>query len=240
MAGYIFRIDGYCPICCKEVIFTSKDPWFRDHLLCSNCGSIPRERALMEVIDRFYPDWKNLIVHESSPVNRGTSLRLKNECSTYIPTQFYPDIPGGEFYHGIRCEDLEYLTFGEDSIDLHITQDVMEHILSPEKAFKEIARTLRPGGAHIFTVPLVNKANPSVVRAKWHADGSIEHLLPPVFHDNPINRTGSLVTTDWGFDIARFIYEACGLYTQILYIDDIEKGIRAEYIEVLLTRKELK
>jgi SAM-dependent methyltransferase len=240
METYFFEAEGYCPICCKQVTFTANNEWFRDHLLCSNCGSIPRERALMEVICMYYPEWKDRIIHESSPCGRGTSIRLKNECTAYLPTQYYPDIPGGNFYNGIQCENIESMTFDDNSIDIHITQDVMEHVFSPAEAFKEIARTLKPGGAHIFTVPLVNKVKPTVVRAKKHSDGTIEHLLPPVYHDNPVSQAGSLVTTDWGYDIARFIFEACGLFSYIISIDNIEKGIRAEYIEVLVTRKDLK
>ena len=37
----------------------------------------------------------------------------------------------------------------------------MEHIFDPSKAFSEIARTLKTGGAHIFTVPLINKNKPT-------------------------------------------------------------------------------
>lgn len=33
---------------------------------------------------------------------------------------------------------------------MHVTQDVLKHAFHPEKVFKEIARTLKPGGIHIF------------------------------------------------------------------------------------------
>jgi SAM-dependent methyltransferase len=240
MGSYFYSHDGYCPVCCRQVTFTAQHEWFRDHLLCPVCGSIPRERALMEVIGMFCPGWKDLVIHESSPGGRGTSIRLKNECTAYIPTHYFPGIPGGMYQEGVRSEDLENMTFGDNSIDLHITQDVMEHVFSPEKAFREIARTLKPGGAHIFTVPLVKKNMPSVSRARMNPDGSVEHLLPPEYHDNPLNSNGSLVTTEWGYDITRFIFDACGLFTHMISIDDIEKGIRAEYIEVLVTRKDTK
>ncbi|AMP02394.1 methyltransferase type 11 domain protein [Collimonas arenae] len=49
-----------------------------------------------------------------------------------------------------------------------------------------------------------------------------------------------MVTMDWGFDICQYIFNACGLFTQIFYIDDLSKGIRAEYIEVLITFKPLR
>ena len=41
----------------------------------------------------------------------------------------------------------------------------------------------------------------------------------------------------WRFDICQQIFEACGRFRQIVYIDDLSKGIRAEFIEVLVTLK---
>jgi SAM-dependent methyltransferase len=212
------------------------DAWLRDNFLCSNCGSIPRERALMHVIETRYPNWRDLTIHESSPGHRGASVKLAKECPGYIPSQYFPDQPAGKMVNGIRCENLEALTFEDNSIDLHISQDVMEHIFNPSKSFGEIARTLKPGGAHIFTVPLVNKTEPSQPRARMD-NNKIVYLKPEVYHGNPVGDGRSLVTVDWGFDICRHIFEACGLFTQLIYIDDLSKGIRAEYIEVLITFK---
>lgn len=138
---------------------------------------------------------------------------------------------------GYRCEDLEGLSFPDESIDLHVTQDVIEHLFDPYRAFQEIARTLRPGGAHVFTVPLVNKLRPSRRRARLDDAGNVIHLAPPVYHGNPIDEAGSLVTIDWGFDICSHIFRSCGLFTHVVYIDDLSRGIRAEYIEVLITFK---
>ncbi|MBV5329425.1 MAG: methyltransferase domain-containing protein [Chlorobium sp.] len=228
---------GHCSTCNQEVSFVAKNAWLRDHFLCSKCGSIPRERALMLVIEQFYPNWRDLIIHESSPGNRGASVRLAQECRSYIPSQFFNDQKLGSVVNGMRCENLEALTFSDESIDLHISQDVIEHVFHPAKAFQEIARTLSAGGAHIFTVPLVNKMKGSRVRAKISKDGSIVHLEPPVYHGNPIDFQGSLVTVDWGYDIVKYIFDSTGLFSHMLYIDDLSKGIRAEYIEVLATVK---
>lgn len=233
----IFRNRGICPTCDKEVIFTARDKWFRDHYLCPNCKSKPRERALMLVLEMYFPDWKGKVIHESSPIDRGASVRLAKECSRYIPSQLFGDTPPGTVKNGMRCEDLTHLTFDDASIDLHVTQDVMEHVFKPEAVFREIARTLKPGGAHVFTVPIVNKHRASRIRAVIDADGQIRHELPPVYHGNPVSSDGALVTVDWGFDICRHIFEASGLYTHIVHIDDLSRGIRAEYIEVLVTVK---
>ena len=127
-SNFIFQNEGFCPICNKEVLFTADDNWFRDHYKCNSCGSIPRERAIMSVIDKWMPDWREKSIHESSPIYRGASKRLSSECSGYIPSQFYPNKKLGSKINGVRCENLEKLTFEDESIDLHITQDVFEHI----------------------------------------------------------------------------------------------------------------
>ena len=191
----------------------------------------------MRTIDAYYPDWRNLIMHESSPIDRGASRRLSQECHHYIPSQFFPDQQPGSMTGGYRCENLEALTFEDESVDLHITQDVLEHVFHPAEVFKEIARTLKPGGAHIFTVPLINQSNPSRVRAQAGTDGRITHLQPPIYHSNPVSAEGSLVTVDWGFDICRHIHEACGLFTHRVCFDDVSQGLRAEYLDVLITTK---
>lgn len=235
--GIVLSSIGHCPTCNKPSEFIARDAWLRDHFLCANCGSIPRERALMHVIETLYPNWRELAIHESSPSPRGASLRLKNECKNYNATQFFPDVSSGQSKDGIRCENLEALTFADAMFDLHVTQDVMEHLFDPAATFREIARTLKPGGAHIFTVPIVNRHQPSRVRARRSAAGAIEHLETPAYHGNPISEEGVLVTMDWGFDICRTIHEACGLFTQTFVIDDLSRGIRAELIEVLATSK---
>ena len=61
--------------------------------------------------------------------------------------------------------------------------------------------------------------------------------MEATYHGNPIGDGKSLVTFDWGYDIGEYIFQASGLFTQLIYINDIDKGIRAEFIEVLVTRK---
>jgi SAM-dependent methyltransferase len=238
----VLTSSGRCPACATDTTFVARNPWLRDNYLCSNCACIPRERALMAVVEAWFPQWREWTLHESSPVDRGASKRFRQQCANYIPSQFFADKKPGSSVKTAngsryRNENLEALTFADASIDLHISQDVMEHVFNPSQAFREIARTLKPGGAHVFTVPLVNRHAPSKVRARLDAGGVISHIEPPEYHGNPISATGSLVTMDWGFDICAHIYEACGLFTHVIHIDDLSRGIRAELIEVLVTVK---
>ncbi len=236
-APVIEEHEGFCPSCDQATTFRVVDAWLRDGYICQMCGSIPRERALAYVLRQLRPDFVDLVIHESSPEWRGTSVYLRDHCHHYIPSYCRPDQPLGAEIGGYRNEDLEALTFDDCSIDLHISQDVLEHVFDLEAAQREIERTLKPGGFHIFTTPLVNRSSPTFRRARRGADGDVLHLAEPVYHGNPIDEAGSLVTFDFGFDLPRLIDRSTGLATTVYVIDNIEFGIRAEYIEVCVSAK---
>lgn len=135
-----------------------------------------------------------------------------------------------------RSENLESQTFRDNQFDLVVTQDVMEHVLDPEKAFIEIRRTLKPGGCHVFTVPIY-KASTTKVRARHGVPDGIEYLAEPDFHGNPIDDSGSLVTREWGIDIVDFIEDCCGMKTTVHSHFDPTAGLEAEFLDVLVSHK---
>ena len=226
-AGTCFRPyhhAGFCPACGHDTVFDVVDPWLRDGYLCRRCGSIPRERALAMVLRQLRPNLEELVIHESSPVWRGISQHLRDSCPHYIPSYCWPGEPLGAQVEGYRNEDLERLTFADASIDVHVTQDVLEHVFDLDRANQEIERTLRPGGVHVFTTPLVNGAQPTFRRARRNDRGEVEHLAPPAVHGNPIDESGSLVTFDFGFDLPRLIGQATQLTTTVYRIDNADLG----------------
>ena len=68
--------------------------------------------------------------------------------------------------------------------------------------------------------------------------GDITHHYEPEYHGNPIDDEGSIVTMHQGYDIANFIMNCAATPTTIVMIDNIEMGIRAEYIEILVSQKQ--
>lgn len=236
---FYFEVKGFCPCCDKNVTFKAEKSWLRDNFLCSNCGCIPRERALMLIIEKYYPNWKELSIHETSPGNRGASIKLKQNCKNYITSQYYPNQPFGTIINGSRNEDMENQTFADESFDIVVSQDVIEHIYQPDKAFSEIARTLKPGGAHIFTVPIVNKHNKTERWAKKGTNNEPVFLNEPEYHGNPIDPKGSPVTFHWGYDIVDYIEKHTGMQTTIEYLYNLNYGVWAEYIEVLVSKKKI-
>lgn len=225
---------GYCPICEGHTVFVKASPWLRDHYYCVRCASVPRWRAVVRVLGDRFPDWRQRALHESSPAG-AASAKLARECAGYVGTHFFPDLAPGQTRDGYRCEDLTRQTFADGAFDLVVTQDVFEHVLEPERAFAEVARTLRPGGAHVFTVPWYYwKA--TLVRA--HRDGeAVVHDLPAEYHGSPIDPRGSLVVTEWGMDLCDLILRCSGLPTTVEHLFDPGQGICGEFREVFVSRK---
>ena len=227
-----YKEHGYCPICEADRTFRSLHSWYRDHLLCSGCGSIPRERGLALALDRHLPDWRGLAIHESSPADRGISPKMRKEAPGYIATQFFSDEGLGETVRGIRNENLEQQTFEDSVFDLVVTLDVMEHVNQPDRVFREIARTLKPGGTYLFTVPTYKEKVTSDRRALYGPDGTVEHLAEPEYHGNPISDAGSLVTFHYGYDLAERIHEWCSMDVEICRFHAPSLGIIGEFTEV--------
>lgn len=225
---------GSCPICEKGTIFIKFGDWLRDDLRCFRCLSIPRHRAIIHVLTTHFPQWRAYKIHESSPYG-ASSDKLAKECSGYLPTHYNTDAPPGTVTRGFRCEDLENQTFPDDFFDMVITQDVLEHLFDPAKALVEIARTLKPGGAHVFTVPWYSWKTTDR-RAVKH-NGEICHFKEPEFHGNPIDSDGSLVVTEWGWELNNFIFENSGMTTTAIDGYDPLLGIEGDFREVFISRK---
>ncbi|MFH0784649.1 MAG: class I SAM-dependent methyltransferase [Pseudomonadota bacterium] len=223
-----------CSICKKTTFFYEEGPWIREKDRCVRCGSIPRWRVLFHVLETRVPDWKDLSIHESSPYG-AVSEKLQTGCSRYMPTHYFPDVESGSYKNDFRCENLEKQSFEDCSFDLVITQDVLEHVSSPQLVFQEIHRTLKKGGKHIFTVPR-DRSQPTSPRVKFNGT-EIIHLKDPEYHGNPIDNKGSLVITDWGNDMGDLIFQWTGMETEVVTLQDNAAEDAVDMVEVFLSCK---
>jgi SAM-dependent methyltransferase len=122
-------------------------------------------------------------------------------------------------------------TFENESFDLVITSNVFEHLPDVALAVREIIQTLKPGGAHIFTVPWF-RSEKTLVRALVK-DGLLQHLEKPDYHGNPIDSSGSLVFMEWGMELP-FLLPDWGKFPVTIHtIRDRSLGIDGEFREVV-------
>ncbi len=232
-----YTLHGVCPVCEGERAFTSASAWFRDHLACPACRSIPRERAIALVLNRDFPGWRGLRIHESSPEPRGVSAKMRKQGKAYVASQFFPEQPLGALVQGFRNENLEKLTFGDGSLDMTVSLDVMEHVNEPEACFREIHRTLVQGGVYLFTAPTHKELTTSRRVARFLPNGSVEEIEKPEYHGNPINPQGSIVTFRYGYDLPQLIAGWADFDVEVRRYNDLTHGIIGELTETYICRK---
>ena len=122
-------------------------------------------------------------------------------------SEFVDGASPGSYRDGVRCEDVQALSYADASFDLVTHTEVLEHVADDARAFAELHRVLRPGGRMLFTVPL-HEGRSTLERARLR-DGVVEHLLEPSWHGDPF-RAGARVLAfrDYGHDIAERVAAA--------------------------------
>ena len=185
-----------CKCCEKHSLFLSLSE--SDEVkICIRCGANLRYEMLAEYIRKSCPDLEKQTVMELDP--RSPLGPLLSHAKKYIRTYYSNFDPlGTSEYNGARCEDITKLTFDNNSIDFIISTEVLEHVSDINAAFKETQRVLRPGGFHLFTIP-ISFDRITTKRAELQ-NGKIIHLKKPYYHWDPLDKKGALVFWDFGRD----------------------------------------
>ncbi|MBX9813260.1 MAG: class I SAM-dependent methyltransferase [Sphingomonas sp.] len=175
---------------------------------CFKCTANLRYEMLAEFV-RESGDLKDKSVLEldsNTPVSG-----LLQKAGSYIASYFRPEHERGSVRaDGVRMEDITNLTFADYSLDLIVSSDVLEHVPDIHRAFAESYRVLKPGGAHVFTVP----HEAATMRRAELVDGQVRHLYEPEFHADPLDPAGIPVFWHFGSDLQAHFGD-CGLIFSI-------------------------
>lgn len=141
--------------------------------------------AITNWIDRtFYPShqnsWDNLIFRQMvlDHVNEKTVLLDAGAGSGCLPQMNFQGhvakVIGVDPSNGVGsnpflneahvgfCDDMPFLQ--SNSIDVAVSNNVLEHVEQPETFFKEVQRVLKPGGIYIVKTPNVYHYMPCIAR----------------------------------------------------------------------------
>jgi len=188
--------------CCQRVSIIVSLSKGEEYKICIRCRANFRYELLAEVIRENFSDLAQLNVLE---LDRHSPLRLLflDKCKTYLRTYFSQKVERGHILEkGIQCEDITKLTLKDNSFDLIVSSDVLEHVPNLAEAFKESCRVLKLGGAHIFTVPTRAITRR---RANLNEDtNQITYLDTPEYHSDPLDSKGILAFWDLGFDLGEY------------------------------------
>lgn len=190
----------------------------RESMACMFCGCTYRLRALAqtivletgkeprvsleELIEETGLSDYSIAEINSCGVLHGILQKAKNlRHSEYMPTD-----------KSIEHQDLSHLTYDDASFDLVLTSDTLEHVPDPRLALKEIYRVLKPGGKHIFTIP-VTLDRETKIRALIKED-KVTKIEQESFHGS--GEPDYLVWTEFGGDFIKEI-EKVGFTVRIYF-----------------------
>ena len=203
----------------------------KESMFCGNCGSSLRIRRLAAVLMQTFShvhgrSYNSFIQLLDDTKFRQTRIAEFNACGalhTYLNkhenlfySEWLSNVSPGDIHQGIRCEDLQCLTYPDNYFDIILTSETLEHVPDPNKAWGEIYRTLKPGGYHIFTIPVIPWQSNTIQRARI-IGGEREYFREPAYH-GAWGQEDMFVYTDFGMDVATELNEL-GLKTDVLYLN---------------------
>ncbi len=191
----------------------------KESLDCSACGAKLRARRLARMILDQYPTrdvatsivtWARRPESASLQVAELNRIDGLHESLAMLPGLAYSDfqtgVKDGSYVNGVRSEDLASLTYADASFDLVLTSETLEHVPDLAAALEEILRVLKPGGRHLFTVPLLPGVPATFARSVRELDGTVRHLVTPICH--PRGDEGYPVFTEFGADLPEILRKA--------------------------------
>jgi SAM-dependent methyltransferase len=171
----------------------------REGLICTGCGSNVRAQGLASAIiaSKFgfgaasLKEWVGLANKKKLKV---LELNACHELHKVLASLRY--LTYSEY--GTKTEqDIENLTYKDNSYDLVLHSETLEHVNDPRRALDECRRVLKKDGLVIFTIPIVWTRK---TRTRSQRSGNkITNILPPSYHGQ---RTDDyLVYTEFGSDV---------------------------------------
>lgn len=163
-------------------------------LTCTRCGGNLRSLTLAQAIMRRYGYSGLFIDFIETPAALALSVLEINEAGTLTP--FLGRIPGHTIVRYPQS-DMTRLSFADNSFDLVVHSDTLEHVPDPVQGLRECRRVLKPGGTCAFTVPIVMDR---LTRSRQD--------LPPSYHGSAATPGDFLVHTEYGADAWRQVLMA--------------------------------
>lgn len=204
----------FCTMCGEETELVRKRENTSRDFACGSCDATMIYRALAAAMLSHFARgqhqslksavsggvFSNLDIWELAI--KGPLKRMLQHQPGYVQSYFFEDLEPGETRDGVVCQDITRTTFSDQSFDLILSSEVMEHVHDPWAGFAEAARTLKIGGAYIFTIPVRQPMRrDSVKRAVLDpVTKEIVHLEPERYHKAG-DDSRALVFTDFGSDI---------------------------------------
>ena len=176
----------------KEAVYIDR----QQGLHCQVCWSNFRSMALAHAIMVSFNFSGYFTTFIKQPYLQKLKILEINEAGSL--TKFFAEVPGHLFIKYPEF-DMMKLPFADETFDMIVHSDTLEHVPDPIAALSECCRLLKPGGRLAFTVPIVVDR---LTRSRQN--------LPPSYHGYPNDekRSDLIVHTEYGADIWKQVMQA--------------------------------
>ena len=215
-------------------------PNFRESVICPITQTNSRLRATglllgeeLEIRGSSRP--KVYFTEQMTPFFKLYETKIKD----LIGSEFDEDVELlGKVKNGIRYEDVTRLSFADQSIDIIVSLEVLEHVPNYRDGLKEFYRCLKQGGTIIMSIPFVVQNEQNTKRAELNLDGSINHILPPEYHGDPVNPDGGILCFyHFGWELLEEMKEIGFKDVSLEFIWSYEMGILGRDIFLIRGKK---
>jgi SAM-dependent methyltransferase len=218
--GALRLARGRCPLCAGRLFLRfSNDPL---GVRCLGCRASAISMAIGSLLVREAPrlcEARILELSARGPLHAHLERQVAAGSGALTGCEYFDDVEPGAFRDGVQCQDVQALSYADESFDLCTHTEVFEHIPDDARGFAEIHRVLVPGGLTVFTVP-IDLSLETLERARLEGDGVV-HLVEPSYHDDVIRGAGKvMVYRDYGRDLTARLAAAGFVDAQIVEVDD--------------------
>lgn len=130
-------------------------------------------------------------------------------------------------------QDMTQLTFADNSFDLTMSYEDLEHIPDYRTVLKELYRITKPGGHVLISVPFGFVKEKTLVRATVDSEGEITHLMEPDYHGDPVLPQGILCFYHFGWDLLEDFKNAGFSRAKVVVGHDIDKLLLDELLFIV-------
>jgi SAM-dependent methyltransferase len=162
---------------------------------CTLCGANLRSVALASAIRTAVGTTLTLAEFATTPEADRLAVLEINEAGTLSPVLRQIS---GHILAAYPAVDIHTMPYSDDTFDLVVHSDTLEHVANPIQALEECRRVLRPGGTLCFTIPTI------VERLSRSRVG-----LPKSYHGSEEKSADDCVVyTEFGADMWTYVLRA--------------------------------
>jgi SAM-dependent methyltransferase len=189
----------------------------RESRACATCNSNYRSRQLARALVEIYGEDGDRSLADLLGTERFCALRILGIDMDFLP--MLSNSPGyirSDYITSLipACGRLDRgLPLDDNSIDIVLVSDTLEHVPRRRRALEEISRVLKPGGRFVTAQPVI-LGRRSITRCTLDPAGQVKHMLPPSHHLRSAD--DALVFVEFGIDFLDGI-ETAGLKPRLYF-----------------------